>query len=180
MDRRRREWRGWKRSAEGNHKQSPTAILGQRYVQRTCHTQTQTHTHRERRPLALVMVMYSRRHGMPTHRSDNLVARRRRKKKVVLCGVPVSSLVLESVLRNEDGKFQLSAVAEDVPMRLYKFFSMLWCFLLHVGTINCHCVRRDRSTNIHATHELCMILVVLVKSALDYALGDMCKRVCVC
>lgn len=140
---------------------------------------TNTHTHRERRPLALVMVMYSRRHGMPTHRSDNLVARRRRKRKVVLCGVPVSSLVLESVLRNEDGKFQLSAVAEDVPMRLYKFFSMLWCFLLHVGTINCHCVRRDRSTNIHATHELCMILVVLVKSALDYALGDTCKCVCV-
>lgn len=143
-------------------------------------THKHTHTQRERRPLALVIVMYSRRHGMPTHRSDNLVARRRRKRKVVLCGVPVSSLVLESVLRNEDGKFQLSAVAEDVPMRLYKFFSMLWCFLLHVGTINCHCVRRDRSTNIHATHELCMILVVLVKSALDYALGDMCKYVCVC
>lgn len=55
------------------------------------HTNSHTHTHRDRRPLALVMVMYSRRHGMPTHRSDNLVARRRRKRKVVLSSSRVSS-----------------------------------------------------------------------------------------
>lgn len=107
-----------RRCGEGDHKQSPTAILGQRYVQR----EHVVHT----RPMALVMVMYSRRHSMPTHRSDNLVARSlaagARKKSC-----PCPSVVLECPTEWGQKVSIVCYVAEDVPMRLYKFFFSVLC-----------------------------------------------------
>lgn len=73
------------------------------YSRSTICAENMSHTHTDTRPLALVMVMYSRRHGMPTHRSDNLVARAGEKEKlscvVSLCR-PSSSRV-SSGMRTE-------------------------------------------------------------------------------